>query len=391
MVYANQALARKVNGNWYYYLYNAHGDVIGLTDSQGNIVNSYEYDAWGNVLNQTETIDNPLKYAGQYYDEELQMYYLRARYYDPSIGRFTSIDAVEGSITQPLDMNQYVYCRNNPILYFDYTGKNAVRTVSGWMPDLTNVDGPYPLADFVAFVLLAGAVVIDGASYGIDRIGQSWEAYKTSVELKHQQIVIQYNEAKENGTKAKNHDTKKDNKKGTKSLPKEGEPNSSQDLLNPDGTVKQRRYYTALKNAMLRSGDTLIIKSLDRLSRNKEDIKNELQYFKENNIRIKVLDLPTTMMDLRKGQEWVFDMVNNILIEVLGTIAEQERINIRQRQREGIDAAKAKVKHLGRPKFKKPDNWDSVVSQYKQGKITAKEAIDILGVKKSTFYIQSKK
>ena len=125
MVYANQALARKVNGNWYYYLYNAHGDVIGLTDSQGNIVNSYEYDAWGNILNQTETIDNPLKYAGQYYDEELQMYYLRARYYDPSIGRFTSIDAIEGKISQPLDMNQYVYCRNNPIRYSDPTGESV--------------------------------------------------------------------------------------------------------------------------------------------------------------------------------------------------------------------------------------------------------------------------
>lgn len=157
------------------------------------------------------------------------------------------------------------------------------------------------------------------------------------------------------------------------------------------GKDLDRTGYTALKNAMLRPGDTLIVKSLDRLSRNKEDIKNELQYFKENNIRIKVLDLPTTMMDLPKGQEWVFDMVNNILIEVLGTIAEQERINIRQRQREGIDAAKAKGKHLGRPKFKKPDNWDSVISQYKQGEITAKEAIELLGIKKSTFYVQLRK
>ena len=157
------------------------------------------------------------------------------------------------------------------------------------------------------------------------------------------------------------------------------------------GRDLDRTGYTALKNAMLRPGDTLIIKSLDRLSRNKEDIKNELQYYKENNIRIKVLDLPTTMMDLPKGQEWVFDMVNNILIEVLGTIAEQERINIRQRQREGIDAAKAKGKHLGRPKFQKPDNWDNVVSRYKKGEITSKEAIEILGVKKSTFYIQAKK
>ena len=156
------------------------------------------------------------------------------------------------------------------------------------------------------------------------------------------------------------------------------------------GKDLNRTGYLALKNTILREGDTLIVKSLDRLSRNKADIKNELKYFKDNNIRIKVLDLPTTMMELPKGQEWVFDMVNNILIEVLGTIAEQERITIRQRQQEGIEAAKAKGKHLGRPKFKKPEKWDSVVWQWKNGDITAKMAMDILGVKRSTFYAQIK-
>lgn len=147
-----------------------------------------------------------------------------------------------------------------------------------------------------------------------------------------------------------------------------------------------RTGYQALKNTMLRSGDTLIVKSLDRLSRNKSDIKNELQYFKDNNIRLKVIDLPTTMMDLPEGQEWVFDMVNNILIEVLGTISEQERQTIRKRQREGIDAAKAKGKHLGRPKIVKPDNWDEVVSEWNNGSITAKQAIKLLDMSKSSFY-----
>ena len=92
------------------------------------------------------------------------------------------------------------------------------------------------------------------------------------------------------------------------------------------------------------------------------------------------------MMDLPEGQEWVFDMVNNILIEVLGTIAEQERQTIRKRQREGIDAAKAKGKHLGRPKAAKPSNWDEVVLEWKQGKITARQAYTMLGVSKSVFY-----
>ena len=152
------------------------------------------------------------------------------------------------------------------------------------------------------------------------------------------------------------------------------------------GKNLERLGYQALKNTLLRSGDTLIIKSLDRLSRNKTDIKNELQYFKDNNIRLKVIDLPTTMMDLPKGQEWVFEMVNNILIEVLGTIAEQERNTIRKRQQEGIEAAKAKGKHLGRPRLAKPDNWDYVIAKWNVNDITARQAQKELGVSKSSFY-----
>lgn len=147
-----------------------------------------------------------------------------------------------------------------------------------------------------------------------------------------------------------------------------------------------RKGYQALKNAMLRRGDTLVIKSLDRLSRSKADIKNELQYFKDNGIRLKVLDLPTTLMEYPDGQEWVFDMVNNILIEVLGAIAEQERVTIHQRQAEGIAAAKAKGKHLGRPKAVKLDNWNEVIFQWKNRSITAKKAMELTGVKRSTFY-----
>lgn len=152
------------------------------------------------------------------------------------------------------------------------------------------------------------------------------------------------------------------------------------------GKDLNRSGYTALKTALLRRGDTLVVKSLDRLSRNKTDIKNELQYFKDNGIRLKVLDLPTTLMEYPPGQEWVFDMVNNILIEVLGAIAEQERVTIHQRQAEGIAAAKAKGKHLGRPKATKPDNWESVITRWRAGEITAVEAMRLTGVKRSTFY-----
>lgn len=147
-----------------------------------------------------------------------------------------------------------------------------------------------------------------------------------------------------------------------------------------------RTGYTALKNAMLRKSDTLVIKSLDRLSRNKSDIKNELQFFKDNGIRLKVIDLPTTMMDLPTGQEWVFEMVNNILIEVLGTIAEQERATIRKRQAEGIEAAKQNGKKLGRPALEFPDNWQEVYTSWKNGEITAKTAMERTNTKRTSFY-----
>lgn len=152
------------------------------------------------------------------------------------------------------------------------------------------------------------------------------------------------------------------------------------------GKDLDRAGYTALKTAMLRRGDTLVIKSLDRLSRNKADIKNELQYFKDSGIRLKVLDLPTTLADYPAGQEWVLDMVNNILVEVLSSIAQQERETIRQRQAEGIAAAKAKGKSLGRPKAQKPDNWNEVITLWRAGEITAVEAMRRTGVKRSTFY-----
>lgn len=152
------------------------------------------------------------------------------------------------------------------------------------------------------------------------------------------------------------------------------------------GKDTERRGYRLLRDNLLREGDTLVITSLDRLSRSKADIKQELEYFRSNRIRIKVMDLPTTMLELPEGQQWVFEMVNNILIEVLGTIAEQERLSIRKRQREGIESARKRGTKFGRPRVERPDNWDEVVGLWRAGEITAVEAIKRLGMSASTFY-----
>ena len=98
------------------------------------------------------------------------------------------------------------------------------------------------------------------------------------------------------------------------------------------------------------------------------------------------LDAMIISMDLPEGQEWVFDMVNNILIEVLGTIAEQERETIRKRQAEGIEAAKANGKKLGRPALTFPANWDKVYASWKAGEITAKTAMEMTDTKRTSFY-----
>lgn len=136
----------------------------------------------------------------------------------------------------------------------------------------------------------------------------------------------------------------------------------------------------------MRSGDTLYLKAIDRLGRNKTQIKEYLAKFKQKGIRLKVLDLPTTMQDYPEGQEWIADMINNIILEVVTSMAEQERINILQRQKEGIAIAKAKAKHLGRPKIPLPSNWTEQYKLWKQGEIRSVDFMKAVNMKKPTFY-----
>ena len=103
------------------------------------------------------------------------------------------------------------------------------------------------------------------------------------------------------------------------------------------GRKKDRPEYDRMTK-LLQRGDEVYFKELDRIGRDKCLIKEELEWFKEQGVIVRVLDVPTTLMELPKGQEWVLEMVNNILIEVLGTIAEQEWTKTKQRREEGIAA-----------------------------------------------------
>lgn len=158
------------------------------------------------------------------------------------------------------------------------------------------------------------------------------------------------------------------------------------------GKNLERPGYQALKGVLgLRSGDTLVVKSLDRLSRNKMEMKQELQWFKEKGIHLRIIDLPTTMVQFGEGQEWIQDMVTNIIVEVLSSIAEEERNMIRKRQREGIDAAKARGVHCGRPNQGYPENWEVFYARYKNGELKRKYVLEQLKINAEQFkYLQKK-
>lgn len=155
------------------------------------------------------------------------------------------------------------------------------------------------------------------------------------------------------------------------------EKKSGKDLDRPN--------YNALKYHLLREGDTLVIMSLDRLGRNKKDIKEELEYYKSHNIRVRILDLPTTNFKPAEGQEWILDMVNNILVEVLASQAEQERLAIRKRQAEGIAIAKAEGKYKGgKQKNIDEERFQELYKRYMTREINKSKMAQELGVSRPT-------
>ncbi len=115
-------IASDIDGTTNYYLYNGHGDVVQLTQTNGTITKNYDYDAFGIEKDIDQNDTNPFRYCGEYYDTETGTIYLRARYYNPSVGRFISEDSYLGNNEDPLSLNLYTYCYNNPVNLFDPSG-----------------------------------------------------------------------------------------------------------------------------------------------------------------------------------------------------------------------------------------------------------------------------
>ncbi|MBJ6363973.1 RHS repeat-associated core domain-containing protein, partial [Paenibacillus sp. GCM10012307] len=120
------------SGSRAYYSHNGHGDVTQLTDQAGNVLNSYTYDMWGNPITASETVPNLFRYSGEYWDETTGLQYLRARWYDPSVGRFMNEDTYEGDNKNPLTLNLYTYVHNNPLTNIDPTGQWCQSADGNW-------------------------------------------------------------------------------------------------------------------------------------------------------------------------------------------------------------------------------------------------------------------
>lgn len=152
-----------------------------------------------------------------------------------------------------------------------------------------------------------------------------------------------------------------------------------------------RASYQKLKSTA-RSGDELYVKNIYRLGRNKQMIKDELQYFKNKGIHVHILNFPQTMIDVEdEHQKSIMELVTNLLIEVFSFMAEEERNNIRARQAEGIavwrKTGKTKTgRPYGRPRTPFPNNWANIYELWKTKRIKTKEAWQLLNVSKNTFY-----
>ena len=169
------------NGTQYFYITNQMGDVISITDVQGNELAQYSYDEWGNTLSTSDNDIaniNPLRYRGYYYDNETSYYYLQSRYYDPCICRFINADDTEIAKTWKNDKfsnNLYLYCNNDPINYSDYTGyysaRNAQTYADKWWsrhnPNYkSNENNGGDCANFVSQCLYAGGLSKMTGSFG---------------------------------------------------------------------------------------------------------------------------------------------------------------------------------------------------------------------------------
>jgi DNA invertase Pin-like site-specific DNA recombinase len=145
-----------------------------------------------------------------------------------------------------------------------------------------------------------------------------------------------------------------------------------------------RQGYLMLKNQILRSGDTLAIKELDRLGRNYKQIKEEWRELQQMGIDIVILDMP--ILDTREKSDLEKSLISNIVFELLAYLSEKERSKIKSRQKEGIAVARSKGVKFGRPQAEFPPDFHIEYEKWQNGEQTATQTMKRLGLKRTTFY-----
>lgn len=134
----------------------------------------------------------------------------------------------------------------------------------------------------------------------------------------------------------------------------------------------------------MKTGDTLVIKSIDRLGRNYDEILEQWRFLtKEKDIAIVVLDMP--LLDTRQGRDLTGVLISDIVLQLLSYVAQTEREFIRQRQKEGIAAARERNVKFGRPEYVIPSEFPDIYNDWKENKISASKAAKLLGVSRATF------
>lgn len=159
----------------------------------------------------------------------------------------------------------------------------------------------------------------------------------------------------------------------------------------------KRPEYERLKS-LVQKGDEVIVKELDRLGRNKDGIKEEIKWFKDKGVMLRILELPTSLIDFQ-GQNWIGEMLNNILIEVLGAMAQQEREKTEKRRLEGIAAmpiingkrVSSKTGNgFGRPPKVDDKDFEKFLKKQKDGELTIVECCKQMGISRRTWYDRCK-
>ena len=177
---SDELLSMERNGSVWYYIYDGHGNTRLLTNAAGTVTDRYAYDACGNLLRKEGETENDFLYTGEQYNANTGLYYLRARYMDPSTGTFISMDSYQGSLYDPVSLHKYLYANANPVKYTDPTGYyslaefsiadgiqstlssmhqlNSLRNIVKWANAMCTV---YDVATEIRDTILGGGSVVD--------------------------------------------------------------------------------------------------------------------------------------------------------------------------------------------------------------------------------------